>query len=98
MVAPLVLPDGRGVIQLSSTGRSTYRALEVSADLPADAIHFDGALKWVGELQKSIPTGLFGGGLSLDVQPAGVCAGYTFALPPIDRRTTGRSPAGAQIA
>jgi hypothetical protein len=37
IVEPLVLPDGRGVIQLSSTGRSTYRALEVSGRIGAPA-------------------------------------------------------------
>ena len=64
--------------------RRAQGGLEVSADLPEDAIHFAGALEWVGELQKSIPTGLFGGGLTLDVQPAGVRAGYTVGLPPIE--------------
>src|ERR1700738_2806445 len=37
IVEPLVLPDGRGVIQLSSTGRSTYRALGVSGRSGAPA-------------------------------------------------------------
>jgi hypothetical protein len=58
--------------------------LEVRAVLPEDAIRFEGALEWIGELQKAIPTGLFGSGLSLDVQATGVRAGYTFALPPIE--------------
>jgi hypothetical protein len=64
--------------------RRAQGGLEVSADLPDDAIHFEGALAWVGELQKSIPTGLFGGGLAIDVQPAGVRAGFSIGLPPIE--------------
>lgn len=58
--------------------------MSVTAVMPDDAIRFDGPLAFVNELRKHIPTSMFGGGLSIDVQPHGVRAGYTLALPPIE--------------
>jgi hypothetical protein len=58
--------------------------LEISADLPANAVRFGGPLEFVNALRDFIPSDVFGSGLSIDVQPKGVTAGYTLALPPIE--------------
>jgi hypothetical protein len=50
---------------------------------PATPLKFDGDLKFVEELRKAIPPDLFGSGPSLDISPAGIRAGFAFALPPI---------------
>lgn len=50
---------------------------------PGKPIEFAGDLKFVEELRKAIPPGLFGDGPSLDISPEGIRAGFAFALPPI---------------
>ncbi len=50
---------------------------------PAVPIEFAGDLKFVEELRKAIPPGLFGDGPSLDISPTGIRAGFAFALPPV---------------
>jgi hypothetical protein len=48
-----------------------------------DPLEFEGDLKFVNELKKFIPPGLFGDGASLDVSPTRVKAGFGIGLPPI---------------
>ena len=50
---------------------------------PAMPVEFGGDLKFVEELRKAIPPGLFGDGPSLDISPAGIRAGFELALPPL---------------
>jgi hypothetical protein len=50
---------------------------------PALPLEFDGDLKFVEELRKAIPPGLFGDGPSLDISPTGIRAGFELALPPV---------------
>jgi hypothetical protein len=50
---------------------------------PAVPIEFAGDLKFVEQLRKAIPPGLFGDGPSLDISPTGIRAGFAFALPPV---------------
>ncbi|WP_428669757.1 hypothetical protein [Reyranella sp.] len=50
---------------------------------PANPLAFTGQLKFVEELRKVIPPDLFGKGPSLDLSPAGIRAGFSFALPPV---------------
>jgi hypothetical protein len=50
---------------------------------PATPVEFMGDLAFVEELRKAIPPDLFGSGLSLDISPTGIRAGFAFALPPI---------------
>lgn len=49
----------------------------------AKPLEFAGDLKFVEELRKAFPPGLFGSGPSLDIAPTGIRAGFAFALPPI---------------
>lgn len=58
--------------------------MQVTPTLPDDAITFTGPLEFVNELRKAIPKNVFGGGLSIDVQPKGVTAGYSLALPKVE--------------
>lgn len=46
-------------------------------------LEFKGDLVFVEELRKAIPPDLFGDGPSLDLQPSGIRAGFSFALPPV---------------
>ncbi|HVR18120.1 MAG TPA: hypothetical protein VMS65_00445, partial [Polyangiaceae bacterium] len=64
--------------------RNAAGTLDVAAELADDAIRFDGPLAFVNQLRKAIPPELFGGGLILDVGPAGVRAGFSIALPPLE--------------
>lgn len=50
---------------------------------PALPLEFSGDLKFVEELRKAIPAGLFGDGPSLDLSPTGIRAGFELALPPL---------------
>ncbi len=50
---------------------------------PATPVQFFGDLQFVEELRKAIPPDLFGSGLSIDISPTGIRAGFAFALPPI---------------
>jgi hypothetical protein len=49
----------------------------------ATPLEFAGDLKFVEELRKAIPAGLFGDGPSLDLSPTGIRAGFELALPPL---------------
>lgn len=64
----------------SKSGQKTD--VTVSLD-PAEPVAFGGDLKFVEELRKAIPPGLFGDGPSLDISPAGIRAGFELALPPL---------------
>jgi hypothetical protein len=50
---------------------------------PTTPLEFAGDLKFVEDLRKAIPPGLFGDGPSLDLAPTGIRAGFAFALPPV---------------
>lgn len=57
---------------------------DVSVKLdPVAPVAFDGDLKFVEELRKAIPPGLFGDGASLDIAPTGIRAGFAIGLPPL---------------
>jgi hypothetical protein len=60
------------------------KKLDVKVDLdPGTPVRFIEDLKFVDELRKSIPAGLFGDGPSLDISPVGVKAGFSLGLPPV---------------
>ena len=65
---------------ISKSGQKTD--ITVNLD-PAEPMAFGGDLKFVEELRKAIPSGLFGKGPSLDISPAGIRAGFELALPPL---------------
>lgn len=49
----------------------------------SNPVEFIGALTFVNELKNIIPKGLFGDGVSLDLIPTGIRAGFSFAVPPL---------------
>lgn len=58
---------------------------DVSVELHNDhPLSFTGDLKFVEELRKAIPPGLFGKGASIELIGAGVRAGFAIALPPLE--------------
>ncbi len=70
-------------VEFAFTTRSNQKPdVKVSLD-PAQPLGFGGDLKFVEELRKAIPPGLFGDGPSLDIAPTGIRAGFAFTLPPI---------------
>jgi hypothetical protein len=70
--------------KLFSFTAKTGQKTDVTVNLdPALPIEFSGDLKFVEELRKAIPPGLFGDGPSLDISPTGIRAGFELALPPI---------------
>ena len=70
-------------VLFSFTAKSGHKP-DVKVDLdPAKPVEFDGDLKFVEELRKAIPPGLFGDGPSLDIAPTGIRAGFELALPPV---------------
>lgn len=67
----------------SFTSTSGQKA-DVTVNLdPTTPLEFAGDLKFVEELRKAIPAGLFGDGPSLDLSPTGIRAGFELALPPL---------------
>lgn len=64
----------------SKSGAKPDVSVSLNAGTP---IEFAGDLKFVEELRKAIPPGLFGDGPSLDTSPTGIRAGFDFALPPL---------------
>ncbi len=70
-------------VEFSFTARSEQKP-DVTVRLdPAKPVEFGGDLKFVEELRKAIPPGLFGDGPSLDIAPTGIRAGFAIALPPL---------------
>lgn len=62
----------------------TGKKLNVSVDLDPDTpVRFIEDLQFVDELRKSIPSGLFGDGPSLDINATRVKAGFSLGLPPV---------------
>lgn len=67
-----------------SFGSETGEKPSVKVDLdPDNPLEFGGDLKFVEELRKAIPPGLFGDGPSLEITSSGIRAGFAFALPPV---------------
>jgi type VI protein secretion system component Hcp len=64
----------------SESGQKPAVKVELDPNLP---VEFAGDLKFVEELRKAIPPGLFGDGPSLEITPTGIRAGFAIALPPI---------------
>lgn len=64
----------------SEVGKKTDVIVKLDAQTP---VRFIEDLKFVEELRKNIPAGLFGDGPSLDITPAGIKAGFSLALPPV---------------
>lgn len=50
----------------------------------ANPLQFSGDLKFIEELRKAIPPELFGKGASLEVMAAGIRAGFSIGLPPLE--------------
>ncbi|MBD2731844.1 hypothetical protein H6G96_37625 [Nostoc sp. FACHB-892] len=66
----------------SVTGRKTDVNVQLKGD---NALEFLGDLKFVNELKKIIPPGLFGDGSSLELTPQpGIRAGFSIGLPPVE--------------
>jgi hypothetical protein len=62
----------------------TGKKLNVTVDLdPKTPLSFLGDLHFVNELQKRIPSGLFGDGASLDIDATRVKAGFSLGLPAV---------------
>ena len=56
--------------------------VQVALD-PANPLEFDNDLRFVEEIRKIIPPGLFGDGASVDVTAGGIRAGFSIGLPPV---------------
>lgn len=57
--------------------------IKVALD-PAKPLEFSGDLKFIEDLRNAIPPGLFGDGASLTVTAAGIRAGFSVGLPPLE--------------
>jgi len=66
----------------SSTGKKMDVKVNLYEEMP---LEFGGDLKFVEEMRKAIPPGLFGDGPSLDLiyDPPGIRAGFATSLPPV---------------
>lgn len=51
---------------------------------PVNPLEFTGDLEFVEDLRQAIPPGLFGDGASLEVTAAGIRAGFSIGLPPLE--------------
>jgi hypothetical protein len=51
---------------------------------PTNPLQFSGDLKFIEELRKAIPPELFGKGASLEIMAAGIRAGFSIGLPPLE--------------
>jgi len=65
----------------SRNGEKPDVKVALSKDKP---LEFSGDLKFVEDLRKVIPPGLFGDGASLEVATAGIRAGFAVGLPPLE--------------
>ena len=66
--------------------KATNQKPQVKVQLdPTHPLRFGGDLTFIEEIRNAIPPGLFGDGPSLDLldNPAGIRAGFAFALPPL---------------
>lgn len=57
--------------------------IKVALD-PVKPLEFSGDLKFIEDLRNAIPPGLFGDGASVTVTAAGIRAGFSVALPPLE--------------
>lgn len=57
--------------------------IKVALD-PARPLEFSGNLKFIEDLRNAIPPGLFGDGASLTITAAGIRAGFSVGLPPLE--------------
>ncbi len=64
----------------ATTGQKLNVAVALDPDTP---VRFIEDLKFVDDVRKAIPPGLFGDGPSLDINPSRVKAGFSLALPPL---------------